>query len=318
MRSCWNVTHSWKLALAVVCATLIASGAQAAEALRWKLKSGEQLNYIMDRQIDGKLNLSGAEIEFKAQMIFDTTWKVKSVAADGSANIEQTLDRMQINMSSPLGGNLEYDSANPSKPDSPAWNQVEPMVSMLGETFKWKINPQGTVTDVELPQKLQEIFEKQKSGGNRQQGFGIGNNMFSERGIKEFIEKSVLPLPKEAPGGDESWTQSFENVIPHLGTQTTEITYSFSGQGSEDGKNVAKIASKTELTFEPADDAQADLEITSQKGSGAFLFDPAAGRLLKSKSTQQSAMELSGPRDLTQEIEEVAEMRMGKSPEPKK
>ena len=286
--------------------------------MRWKFKPGEQLNYVMDRQIDGKLNLSGADITFKASMIFDTTWKVKSVAADGSANIEQTLDRLQVNMSSPLGGSLEFDSANPTKPDSPAWGQIEPMVGMLGETFKWKVTPLGKVTEVELPQKLVDTFAKQKGGGNRQQGFGIGNNLFSERGIKEFIEKSVLPLSDKAAGGDVTWKQLFENPLPKLGTQSTETTFSFAGEGSEDGKAVTKIASTTEITFEPADDAAADLEITSQEGSGTFVFDPAAGRLLKSKTTQTSAMELSGPRDLTQEIEEVAEMRLGKSPEAKK
>ena len=94
--------------------------ARAAEPLRWKFKSGEQLNYILARQMEGKLNLSGADITFKVDMTFDTTWKVKSVAADGSAEIEQTVDRIQINMSSPLGGNLDYDSAKPVKP-GPAW-----------------------------------------------------------------------------------------------------------------------------------------------------------------------------------------------------
>ena len=245
-----------EVGIVTACALLAAASAGAAEPLRWKLKSGEDLNYVMDRKIDGKLDLSGAEITFTVSMVFDTTWKVKAVAADGTADIEQTLDRMQIAMSSPLGGDLEYDSAKPTKPDSPAWGQVEPMISMLGETFKWKINPQGTVTDVELPAKLQETFDKQKGGGNRQGGFGIGNNMFSERGIKEFIEKSVLPLPEKTPEGDGTWTQEFENVIPKLGTQTSETSYSFAGQGSEDGKPVAKITAKTELTFEPADDAR--------------------------------------------------------------
>ena len=45
-------------------------------------------------------------------MIFDTTWKVKSVAADGTATLEQTVDRIQMKMDSPFAS-LDYDSKKP-------------------------------------------------------------------------------------------------------------------------------------------------------------------------------------------------------------
>jgi hypothetical protein len=309
-------TLRWMIALSAGLLLAAASSAPAADApLRWKFKSGDKLNYVMERTAEGKLNLSGADIEFKATMIFDTTWNVKSVADDGTANIEQTVDRVQINMSSPLGGSLEYDSANPTAPDSPIWAQMEPMFGgMMGDTFKWKVSSQGKVADVELTKKLNELFATQKQGGNRQQGFGIGNNMFSDKGIKEFIEKSVLPLPAEAPGQNVSWKQHFDNPIRGIGTQMQDTTYSFTGSETLDGKSVLKIASSTELTFEPADNAQADLEITSQESKATFYFDPAAGHMIKSTSMQSSGLELSGARDLTQEIKETTVMKLGKSP----
>jgi hypothetical protein len=313
MQRNWK-TRTLRFAVLAISLASLAAAARAAEPLRWKFKDGEQLNYILARQMEGKLNLSGADITFKADMTFDTTWKVKKVAADGSAEVEQTLDRLQVAMSSPLGGSLEYDSANPVKPDSPAWAAVEPMVGMIGETFKWKVSPQGRVSDIELPQSLVDVFAKQRGSANRQQGFGIGNNMFSERGIKEFIEKGVLPLPEKAPGKDVAWKQHFENPIPRIGTQNADTTYSFAGDAQFEGKPVAKISAATELTFEPADDAQADLEIISQEGTATFYFDPAAGRVVDAKVVQSSSLELSGARDLTQEISETATIKAGKSP----
>src|SRR5581483_8308118 len=92
------------------------SQARAEGPLRWKFKEGETLDHVIERNVDGKLNLSGADIEFKVKMVFDTTWKVKSVAADGTASIEETLDRMQVAMDSPLAGSLEYDSQTPTSP----------------------------------------------------------------------------------------------------------------------------------------------------------------------------------------------------------
>jgi hypothetical protein len=306
--------HGTPCRLAVL-VLLFVSNANAESPLRWKFKEGEDLNYVMERAVDGKINLSGADIEFKLKMVFDTTWNVKSVAADGTASVEQALDRMQVSMDSPLGGSLEYDSKNPTKPDSPAWAMLAPMVEgMLGQTLKWKVSPLGKVSDIEMPQKLADIFAKQAQGGNRQQGFGLGGNMFSDRGIREFIEKSVLPLPEKAPAKDVTWKQHFENPIPRIGNQLADTTFSFAGTEIQDGKNVQKISGVTELTFEPDDDAAADLEITSQSGSASFSFDPAAGRAIKADGTQASTLELSGARELTQEIKETTSIRVGKSP----
>jgi hypothetical protein len=319
MKSSPCVVRLWKLVLAVaVSLTLVAQG-RADGPLKWKFKQGDALEYVMERAVDGKLNLSGADIEFKLKMTFDTTWKVTAVAADGTASVDQSLERLQVSMDSPLAGSLEYDSAAPTKPDSPAWSMmIEPMVTgLLGQTLKWKVSPQGKVTDIEMPEKLKETFAKQSEGGNRQAGLGLGGNMFSDRGLREFVEKSVAPLSDQAPGKDVTWKQSFESPIPRIGTQTAETTFSFAGADKLDGKSVEKIKTVTELTFEPADDAQADLEITAQAASGTIYFDPAAGRMIKAEDTQSSTKEITGPRELTQEVKEVSTIRMGKSPAPK-
>jgi hypothetical protein len=317
MQTYRRVVCRWKFVL-VAALALVPVAARAAEApLRWKFKEGETLNYVMDRSIDGKLNFSGADLEFTVKMVFDSSWKIKSVAKDGAASIDQTIDRVQMNMSSPLAGSIEYDSQDSKMPDNPLWSQMEPIVTgLVGQTFSWNVTPQGKVSDIKLPEKLAEIFAKQGGGGGgRQQGaMGIGNNPFSEKGVKELIEKSVLVLPDVPPGKDVAWKQAFENPIPRIGTQTAETTFKYSGSETLDGKKVAKITSATELTFAPAEDAQADLEITKQESEATYYFDPAAGRVIKANATQMSALELSGPRDLTQELKETTTVRMGKSP----
>ncbi len=294
--------------------------ARAEAAVRWKFKPGETLNYVIDRALEGKINLSGADITFKMNMIFDATWKVKSVAADGTAEIEQTLDRMQINMNSPLGGNLAFDSQKPDKPSGPTWSQLEPMVTnMLGQTMQLKISPLGKVSDIKLPEKLADFFEKKKKSGpsNRDAGFGIGAGGFSEAGIKEMIEKSVLPLPDAAQPKDVTWKQHFEHPIPLIGTQMIDTTFSFAGSETVDGAPLVKISSATELTFEPEENPRADLEITDQQSSANYYFDAEAGRLVKSSGSDSSSLELTGQQDLTQQLTETWSMRLGKSPEAK-
>jgi hypothetical protein len=104
-------------------------------------------------------------------------------------------------------------------------------------------------------------------------------------------------------------------VIPFVGTQTTEVKFSLVGNEKIDGKDLVKIATATELTFEPADDARAELEITAQEGAGVYYFDAIQGVMINATGKQSSAMEMSGPQEITQEISETSSIRLGKSPD---
>jgi hypothetical protein len=295
-----------------------AVSAAAAEApLRWKFTKGEVIDYVMLRGVEGKMNLMGADINFKMNLTFDVNWKVESVASDGTGQLELVVERVQVAMDSPLGGSLTYDSKQPGELTGPAAAMMGPVIKgMLGQPFHFKISPLGAVSDIELPEKLAASFKKEQSQ-NRQQGFGMGGSGFSERGLKELIAKSVLPLPEAAPGKEVTWKQHFENPIMRAGTQATDITFSFAGNETQDGKPLAKIAATTEMTFEPDENPMADVEITSQEGSSTFYFDPAAGRMVKSDGVQKFVFEISGAREMTQDIKETWNMHIGKSPEAK-
>jgi hypothetical protein len=296
-------------------ALLFVTFAQAqADELRWKFKAGETLEYVLARGVEGKINLSGSEIVFNLQMIFDTTWKPTSVAEDGAADVELTVDRIQISMDSPLFGRMAYDSKNPKEPEGPIWAQMKPtMTSMLGEAFKAKITPLGEVKDIALPEKLAAALKKQEIGENRRAGFGIGGNSFNEKGIKEMLTRSVLPLP-ETTGDDVTWTQSFENEIPMMGTQISETTFSVSGAEQKDGQELTKITAETEILFEPSEEPRADLEITDQAAAATYFFDAAAGRMTEASGMQELTMEITGPQEITQDVKETMSMTSGKSP----
>lgn len=289
------------------------SHAQADE-LRWKFKADETLEYVLSRSVEGKINLSGSDIAFNLQMIFDTTWQPTAVAEDGTADVELTVNRIQIAMDSPLFGRMAYDSTNPKEPEGPIWAQMKPtMTSMLGGAFKAKITPLGEVKDITLPEKLAEALKKQEIGENRRAGFGIGGNAFNEKGIKELLTKSVLPLP-ETTGDDVTWTQSFENVIPQMGTQISETTFTVAGAEQKDGKELTKITAETEILFEPAEDPRADLEITEQSAGATYFFDATAGRMTEAGGSQALTMQITGPQEITQDVKETMSMTSGKSP----
>lgn len=308
------------LAMLILSLAAYASTAGADDKLVWKFSEGQELNYVLDRSVEGSMDLSGSVFEFTMGMGFDVTWKVKSVADDGAAVVEQTVDRIRIKMDSPLGGALDYDSAKETAPEGPIWEQMKPVVtSMLKQSFAVNISPQGVVSDIKLPQSLVDHFAAQEQAGAdgapRRRGGMPGMEGFSENGIKQLIARMVQRLPDES-AADDSWTLELETEQRGAGVQTEEITYKLDGDETYDGKPVVKIAAKSELFFEPADDAQMDVEITEQKGVATILFDKQAGCLVKSSGTQEVTKEMVGRgREIVQQIKETATMTLGKTPE---
>jgi hypothetical protein len=306
MRSRW---------LAIALLLPMAGAAPAAEAPRWKFKQGESLNYVLERVADGQMKLAGNPIGIKMGMTFDTTWKCTGVEADGSAQLEQTVDRVQISMASPLSGDIKFDSSAGATPSGPLGAMLGPMINgLLGQPIKVKISPLGKVSDIQLPEKLKAEFAKQAEvGQNRRAGLGIGGNAFSEDAIKKLLEQAVLPLPEKAEDG-VTWTQAFENVLPMLGTEFAETTFSLGGEETVDGKKLTKIDSKTELLFEPEENPRMEMEILEQESSSTAYFDNEAGHLVKSEGKQKAVKEITGQQEVSQDITETFKMYLGKSP----
>jgi uncharacterized protein (UPF0333 family)/uncharacterized membrane protein YgcG len=323
---CARLTRWCALVVAVAaCVASSAATAQADNTLRWKFKEGDTLNYVMDRETEMKMDLSGSLVEIKSGMIFDTTWKVKSVTADGTAMLEQTVDRIQMKMDSPFAS-LDYDSKKPGSGSGQAWEMIGPTIeALVGQTFTLKATAAGQVSDITLPAKLKEQFEKQSGGGGgggrRGGGGGMGGMMggFSENSVKEMITRSIVPLPEKPVAPDVNWTQSFAEEMRGAGVKKTEVTYSTSEKTTEDGHEIQKIAAKSDITFEPAEESQVDIEIEEQEGDMTIYFDVNAGRTVKAEGNQKQVIAITAPnREITQEVDEKVTVRYGKSDEPAK
>ncbi len=316
---CCRPARMLLLATLIVCSGL--SVAQAEATLRWKFKSGDSMEYVMERAIEAKIDLSGSEIEFNSGMTFDTSWKVKSVAGDGTAELEQTVERIQLKMDSPLGGGLDYDSKRPGSGEGQIWEMMGPMFeSLVGQTFTLKVSPLGKVTDIKIPEKVSEQLAKAAGPGRRGGGGlgGLGGMGLTEASIKEMIERGFVLLPEKPVAQDVTWKQSFENVMKGMGVEKTEVTYSSDESETKDGHVIQKIAAKSDLTFEPEENPQADVEIDEQEGSSTVYFDVDAGRTVKVEGKQKVVRAIVAPnREITVEQNEKVTVRQGKSPDPK-
>ena len=109
---------TWLVVFVAVSGLAAATSAQAEEALRWKFKVGEKLDYDMVQQMS--MEMSGAPFpkplatEMRQEM--NMTWDVQGVDdKSGEAVIRQKFDRVKMKMTTPVGG-FEYDSKSEEAP----------------------------------------------------------------------------------------------------------------------------------------------------------------------------------------------------------
>lgn len=298
---------------AVAVLALTVPRADAAETLRWKFKVGDAADYVMTRDLDGKFDFNGQEMEFNFGLVMDISWDVKEVAEDGTAEIHQKISRVQLDTASPIGGQLKWDSTQEEPAGNPAWTMFGPTVkSLVGAEISMKVSPSGEVSDIVLPEAVVQALSP-PGGGRRRMNFGG----MSEDGIKEIVQRSFTRLP-EVPAEEEvSWEQQFASTFGNAGKQVTDVKFSFAGVEEKDGKKVAKIVATTEMSFEPNTDQATDfeLEITDQEGSWTAFFDVSSGRTVEATAKQKTTMEIiAGDREFKQEIDETIAIKQGKSP----
>jgi hypothetical protein len=273
-RGAWCVT-------AALAAAFLATAAGRADAvtLRWKFKPGESLHYQMDQKTVTQIKANGQEIKTTLSQTIDSTWTVESVGSDGTADMAQTLDRVRTKIESAFGA-LEYDSAAGKDPEGPIAAGVVPLLkALVGAKFRYKMNPQGELSDVKVPEGL---VQKLKEAGPA----AANVSMFSEEGLKNLINQSSLSLPKEDLTKGKTWVRESKIPAAPIGTMILEKTYRYEGP-TEGGE---KIGLTVKMGLEPTPGNNIDVKVGDQKGEGSFIFDNNAGRVASSTVTEKMEM----------------------------
>ncbi|MBI2824879.1 MAG: hypothetical protein HYX69_09350 [Planctomycetia bacterium] len=271
--------------LAVVVFTAAAS-ARAETKLRWKFKAGDKVGYEMGMEMDQDMKIGDMSVGMKMTHRMDMSWDVKDVAADGTATISQTVNRVRMDMTLPPGagaGPIKYDSK--AEKQEPGAEMIAPMFdAMVGKPFTMKVTTLGEVKEVQLPKAMIEAMSKTP--------LGAMNPMFSEDGIKQMFKQNVLPLPEKAVADGTTWDSTMEMKGLPFGKMVSETHYKYAGQEERGGKKLDKIDVSANTKFEKAPNAEIQLDIKNQESAGAIYFDNKAGTAVESSQTSKMSMEV--------------------------
>jgi hypothetical protein len=282
----------------------LASAAPAEEALRWKFKVGEKLDYTMVQE----MNMVAAggpvgQMNTTMRQEMDMTWDVQGVNEEGEAVIKQKFDRIKMKMTTPVGG-FEFDSKSEAAPTGLA-ALIAPMYKAMTQgEFEITMTSRGEVKDVKVPEEV--ITALKSSPGAAQMG-----DIATADGFKKMISQGALVLPEKAPKEGDTWQTKVEMNNPAVGKQTVETTYKYVGTKEINGAKFAVIKPELKMEFEKKEgDAKAaqqlSMKIGEQSSDGEVLFNIDAGRLASTKLQQKVAIDatLGGGQTMQQKIDQ--------------
>jgi hypothetical protein len=302
------------LALALVCVAALSwcgTPVQAAK-LRWKFNAGETLHYQLDQKTTTVMKPGGMEIKTLVTQTIDSTWVVKSVAADGSALLTMTFDRIRNKVDSSLA-KFEYDSADKDKkdPEGPAATMmVRTLKALVGAEFKFKLSPLGDVSDIEVPKSLLDAMKS----ANPNSGDAT---MFTEDGWKNMVKESSLVFPPDDLAVGKGWSAKGTAPLWPGASLGLDKTYTYQGPGAK----AEKIKLDVKMTLNAPANPNLEVKLVNPEGTGTFLFDTQRGRMVSADVTQKIALQIkAGGMEDTQsnEITNVMTLVDGKSSSPAK
>jgi hypothetical protein len=223
---------------------------------------------------------------------------VESIATDGTATLQQMIESVKVEISSPMA-KFSYDSAAAAPAGgTQAMHFIDASLrgiyaAMIGEPVTLVLSPQGDVQKVEglarIVEKMMQSLPQDPGGSavtaNLQQNFG-------EDAVRTVFAQGFAQFPNRPLEPGDTWTTT-ATAKNSGSTTSTEFTL----QGSERaGARHLAIATKLTITQEPAVDHRPfAVELGQASGEGDLLFDVSKGRLQSGTTRLTTPMTLSRP-----------------------
>jgi hypothetical protein len=273
----------WAISVVLAC-LLAARVAPAQKVLRWKFQAGQQLNYQLEQRMKQELTPPNSPaMQFSTVQTMTMKWEVKSIQEDGTAIVEQTVDRFRTKMESPQGIMLEYDSASGKEPEGLGKMLLPMLQALLNRPILLTYTPRGEIKEMKLPNGFMEKINQLAGGGQ----FG---QLFSEDWMKQLSNMSVLAEGPVEPG--QTWQNEATMSNPVVGQMKVITKSRYEGTVERDGRSLDRIS--TTIQFVPENKEQPGIVgIREQTSDGTTDFDTEAGRLQESQSRTTMKMNIN-------------------------
>jgi hypothetical protein len=273
--------------------------AQAPVTLVYKWKQGEAVTYTTtlktDSTMSGMPGMDGVTLEQTM------TQRIKllpaAVAADGTVTLQQTIEAVRVEMTTPMG-KIAYDSTDAtSGQDEPSAALGRVFGGIVGATLSVTMAADGAVQRIDGAQKVVDKVTQDlppgRSGAQMAQSL---QSVLSDEAIRASLEQSFPRLPRQVVQPGDTWNGRISlgsDVAGRItGTQTMTLK-------SVDG-GVATIDVALALQQEsapPLGPSGMSVKFGDSHGAGSLTFDVARGRIRSASMRTElpSTMTATGP-----------------------
>ena len=268
------------------------AAAQSGITLEWKFTPGETVNLEMSQSIAMKMDVAGRAMNNTTETKSWMSWKCVEVDSDGIATIESTVDRMKMELQTPLGP-MKFDTADEEdSPQSAALaGQIRPIV---GKVSTQQMNPSGKIVEATLPEEVKDMTSRA---------------MGSSDMLKTLSTNASLTFPEEPLKVGDTWSENMEVPSP-VGQMKLTRTHTYKGPVTVDGRELHHFDVDLKMEFVNTG-AGPSIEIVDQKTKGNLYFDGAKGRVESSKVQQTATMRItSGAYTVDQTLEQNIDLKV--------
>jgi len=209
--------------------------------LQYQLKAGQEFSITSSANQEMAQEVMGQTTTLFIETSNTYAFKVIEVKADGTFRLSGTMTETILNSSSTMGmGDMKFNSTT----DKEVPEAVKPMILTLNEPYLFTLSPAGAISDVLLPEGMQEKIEKNLT--EQQDAAGqIVNASLSAVSTAEGFAKTMggffIALPTEPVQKKDNWSVESKMEQTIQMTAVTEYTYSGTADGCHNVKWVSQI-----------------------------------------------------------------------------
>jgi hypothetical protein len=230
---------------------LFLPGLAPAQSARFLWQPGQVLTYRVEHVSSVAEVVEGNKTESKTLMNLTKRWQVIEVDKDGLATVQLSLTAMRWETTTPSGGILLFDSADPAKSDE---HLREELGRLVGQTLAvLRVDSQGKVIEV------------------KETRHGPASRFDSELPF-------VIVLPDARPRPGQTWQRTYQITLdPPQGTgEKYDAMQSYVCKAADDATITVALA--TEIKSQP-ESVFDRIPLLQMQPEGEVLFDVRSGRL---------------------------------------
>ncbi|MEZ6098423.1 MAG: DUF6263 family protein [Pirellulaceae bacterium] len=264
-------------------ATASAADPPGAKSLRWKLRDGESLRVQFSQEMVMKSSGVGEALSTEADMSMELQWRVTGTQPDGSMQMDQSIERLRMEMKTSDGESLVYDSASKEPPQGMAATIAKGLKPLIGVTFLQEMSDRGQITSIKLSPGAEEALKTAHAGAQLK-------DVFSQDGMRQLISEVTAVLPEKPVRVGDTW-QAVNTTNSPLGPLQTETTYTYRGTVNVEQRALERIDVAMKIGFGDGQNALGlNVKVQGQHNGGSMYFDAAAGRFVQSVIKQDMTL----------------------------